>query len=245
MKWENKLAVKQYHIKKDIDRYSQELANIRKKELETGVSDSFNEQATIFGLRSLRAEYQSLEKPIYIGDTTFIKTNKDIIVNELAELLSEINNKNYVYRETVNETTKEKEFKLVDVDNKDVLLLPDLESIEFSFKTCSCNRRNDLESSIADYDKIAYSKYSIVGAYCDGSAHLNYSIIMAFIIALNIERFLLERDLNEEEISKIKSKFIDFYKEDKYFCDCRFYDSFFNLEDVKVLEKNIENNRKI
>ena len=240
MKWENRLAVKQYHIKTDLDRYSQELKNIRKKEFETGVSDTFNEQAAIFGLNMSITEYKSLNKPIYIGDTTFIKTNKDMIGNELAQLLSEINNKNYVYRETDNKNTNKKTFELLNEENNDdVLLLPDLENIEFSLQT-SAYYRNILEINIVDYDRIAYSKYTIVGAYKDGVAYLNYSIIMAFIIALNIERFLLERDLNEEEVSKIRSKFVETYKKDARFCTVSFADSFFDVDDVKVYKKNIE-----
>ena len=240
MRWKNEVAVRQYHLKTEIDRYRQELKNIRKEEARTGIFDTFNEQATIFGLNSSEAEYQELNKPIYIGDITFVKTNKDIIVNELAQLLSEINNRNYVYRETVNESTNEKTFELVDEDNNDVLLLPDLENIEFSFQTSYYYGREFLKINIADYDKVAASKYTIVGCCYDGVARTNYSIIMTFIIALNIESFLLERDLNAEEISKIRSKFIENYKEDEDFYDAVFDDSFFDMSDTKVYKKNIE-----
>ena len=240
MRWKNEVAVRQYHLKTEIDRYRQELKNIRKEEARTGIFDTFNEQATIFGLNSSEAEYQELNKPIYIGDITFVKTNKDIIVNELAQLLSEINNRNYVYRETVNESTNEKTFELVDEDNNDVLLLPDLENIEFSFQTSYYYGRKFLKINIADYDKVAASKYTIVGCCYDGVARTNYSIIMTFIIALNIERFLLERDLDAEEISKIRSKFIENYKEDEDFYDAVFDDSFFDMSDTKVYKKNIE-----
>ena len=240
MRWKNEVAVRQYHLKTEIDRYRQELENIRKEEVRTGIFDTFNEQATIFGLNSSKAEYQELNKPIYIGDITFVKTNKDIIVNELAQLLSEINNRNYVYRETVNESTNEKTFELVDEDNNDVLLLPDLENIEFSFQTSYYYGREFLKINIADYDKVAASKYTIVGCCYDGVARTNYSIIMTFIIALNIESFLLERDLNAEEISKIRSKFIENYKEDEDFYDAVFDDSFFDMSDTKVYKKNIE-----
>ena len=240
MRWKNEVAVRQYHLKTEIDRYRQELENIRKEEARTGIFDTFNEQATIFGLNSSEAEYQELNKPIYIGDITFVKTNKDIIVNELAQLLSEINNRNYVYRETVNESTNEKTFELVDEDNNDVLLLPDLENIEFSFQTSYYYGRKILKINIADYDKVATSKYTIVDCCYDGVAYTNYSIIMTFIIALNIESFLLERDLNAEEISKIRSKFIENYKAYKYFYDAVLDDSFFDMSDTKVYKKNIE-----
>lgn len=240
MKWKNKLAAKQFCLKKNIENYNQEIKNIRYKECETGCSDTFNEQAAIFGLNMSTIEYQSLNKPIYIGDTTFIRANKNMISNELAQLLSEINNKNYVYEETDDKESNRKIFKLVNEDNNDdVFLLPDLENIEFSLQT-SAYYPDVLEINIADYDKIADSKYTIVGAYKDGVARLNYSAIMAFITTLNIERFLLERDLNEKEVFKIRSKFIKFCEEDRDFHYTKFEDSFFDLEDEKVFQKNIE-----
>jgi len=68
-------------------------------------------------------------------------------------------------------------------------------------------------------------------------------IINNFLLTVLIKGLYIGKTLNKEEIAKVRTKFIELYKSGY---DFEYYeDELFNLEDVKVLEKNIENNREI
>lgn len=219
--------------------------------------------------------------------------NREMLGNEIAKLITEITDKEFVYQENylykqedlsqygitsgIN-TVRYKVFTIVNketINNREYIEYYDVESmlgkpitdnnlVSYQFDYYDKEKNGDLYSlpfltvnslydTVSENDVLEYQKGNTVMEFITSSEDNDYDAVIKhytnyrnslekaisdFIAVVIIKGLYLERKLTEEEIAKIREKFIELYKNDYFFKNFENY--LYDIDDVKVIQKNIE-----
>ena len=244
-------------------------------------------------LEEVKKIRENLKPSILYGKDIYI--NRNMLGNEVAKLMSDIMEKEYVYKEDyifeiddgskncyeyrhIN-ILKEKVFTVVDkkfVEHEPYIEYYDVEEVmnkatNSDYWKNEVGYVNDFETRINNKElfTLPFLNHNVIGysldeefkkgntsihfsgndyvMHFDNEARINYyhsgiegysKIINDFLTTIFAKGLYIGRDLTQEEIAKVRTKFIELYRSGY---DFTYYeDGLYNLEDVKVYKKDIE-----